>query len=151
MPIVFPSAIDPVGAGVVASLARPGGNVTGLSTLSPALAGKRLELLKQAFPALQGGLAGATRRVPWSERRIDALRSGRPSERAQPRHAQCGEPRPSPRESALVPSSRWSPACPSTSRRGPSASTAGRRVMAHARARRRAGPGAVPLPTPASA
>src|SRR5437016_2252925 len=95
--------------------------------------------------------AGVTRRVPWSERRIDGPRSGRPSEYALPRHAQCGEPCPSARESALVPSARSLPACPSTSGRGPSASTAGRRVMAHARARRRAGPGAAPLPTPASA
>ena len=83
--------------------------------------------------------AGVTRRVPLSERRKDALRSGRPSEHAQPGHAQCGEPRPSPRESALVPSSRWSPACPSTLGRGPSASTAARRARAHARARRELG------------
>src|SRR5439155_16861446 len=78
--------------------------------------------------------AGVTRRVPWSERRIGGPRSGRPSEYALPRHAQCGEPCPSARESALVPSARSLPACPSTSGRGPSASTAGRRVMAHARA-----------------
>jgi putative ABC transport system substrate-binding protein len=42
IPIVFPTAIDPVGAGLVASLARPGGNLTGLSQMSPELAGKRL-------------------------------------------------------------------------------------------------------------
>jgi putative ABC transport system substrate-binding protein len=41
---------DLVGAGLVASLARPGGNVTGLSGLGPELSGKRLELLKEAFP-----------------------------------------------------------------------------------------------------
>ena len=41
---------DPVGAGIVASLARPGANVTGLSLLSPELDGKRLELLKETFP-----------------------------------------------------------------------------------------------------
>ena len=48
VPIVFVSAIDPVTDGLVASLARPGGNVTGLSALSTELVGKRLEQLKQA-------------------------------------------------------------------------------------------------------
>ena len=40
---------DPVGDGIVASLARPGGNITGLSTLAPEISGKRLELLKESF------------------------------------------------------------------------------------------------------
>jgi len=52
IPIVFPTAIDPVGAGLVASLARPGGNLTGLSTLAPELSGKRLELLKEVVPGM---------------------------------------------------------------------------------------------------
>jgi putative ABC transport system substrate-binding protein len=52
IPIVFASAIDPVTDGLVASLARPGGNVTGLSALSPELVGKRLELLKRAVPGV---------------------------------------------------------------------------------------------------
>jgi putative ABC transport system substrate-binding protein len=43
---------DPVGNGFVASLARPGGNITGLATLSPELSGKRLELLKEILPKL---------------------------------------------------------------------------------------------------
>ena len=50
IPIVFAVIDDPVGSGFVASLARPGGNVTGLSTLAPELDGKRLELLKEAVP-----------------------------------------------------------------------------------------------------
>ncbi len=50
MPIVFGVASDPVGDGLVSSLARPGGNITGLSLMSPDLDGKRLELLKEAFP-----------------------------------------------------------------------------------------------------
>jgi putative ABC transport system substrate-binding protein len=52
IPIVMTISTDPVGAGFVASLARPGGNVTGLSTLSPELSGKRLELLREAVPGL---------------------------------------------------------------------------------------------------
>jgi len=50
IPIVFPVAVDPVTSGLVTSLARPGGNVTGLSALIPELVGKCLELLTQAVP-----------------------------------------------------------------------------------------------------
>src|SRR5438128_9270487 len=50
IPIVIASSGDPVGAGLVASLARPGGNITGLSSFGPELAGKRLELIKEAAP-----------------------------------------------------------------------------------------------------
>ena len=50
IPIVFGAINDPVAAGLVASLARPGGNITGLTNLSPDLEGKRLELLKETFP-----------------------------------------------------------------------------------------------------
>jgi putative ABC transport system substrate-binding protein len=52
IPIVMASSGDPVEAGLVASLARPGGNVTGLASYGPELAGKRLELLKEAAPAV---------------------------------------------------------------------------------------------------
>src|SRR5262247_2354626 len=51
-PIVMGFDDDPVGSGLVASLARPGGNITGLSTLSPDLSGKQLELLKEIIPNL---------------------------------------------------------------------------------------------------
>jgi putative ABC transport system substrate-binding protein len=50
IPIVMAYTADPVGAGLVASLGRPGGNVTGVTTLAPALSAKRLEILKEAFP-----------------------------------------------------------------------------------------------------
>jgi len=50
IPIVMATSGDPVGAGLVASLARPGGNVTGLSAVAPDLTGKRLQLLKEAVP-----------------------------------------------------------------------------------------------------
>jgi putative tryptophan/tyrosine transport system substrate-binding protein len=52
IPIVMASNADPVVMGMVGSLARPGGNVTGLSQISSELAGKRLELLKQIVPNL---------------------------------------------------------------------------------------------------
>jgi ABC-type uncharacterized transport system substrate-binding protein len=52
IPIVFTATADPVGSGLVISLARPGGNVTGLSTLVAELVGKRLELLTQAVPGV---------------------------------------------------------------------------------------------------
>ena len=53
IPIVFASAAAPVGSGLVASLARPGGNVTGLANLSPELYAKRLEFLAQVVPGLR--------------------------------------------------------------------------------------------------
>jgi putative ABC transport system substrate-binding protein len=52
IPIVMVNGTDPVGTGFVASLARPGGNVTGLSTISPELSGKRLQLLREVIPGL---------------------------------------------------------------------------------------------------
>jgi len=52
IPIVMGQDPDPVGSGFVASLARPGGNITGLSTLAPELSGKQLELLKEIVPKL---------------------------------------------------------------------------------------------------
>src|SRR6516165_10487919 len=52
IPIVFPTAFDPVGAGLADSLARPGGNVTGLGLLIPEVSAKGLALLKEGVPAL---------------------------------------------------------------------------------------------------
>jgi putative ABC transport system substrate-binding protein len=52
IPIVMAQDIDPVGSGFVASLARPGGNITGLSSLVPEISGKQLELLKETVPKL---------------------------------------------------------------------------------------------------
>ena len=52
IPIVVMGAGDPVATGLVASFARPGGNITGVSALETELSGKRLELLKEAFPKL---------------------------------------------------------------------------------------------------
>jgi putative ABC transport system substrate-binding protein len=50
IPIVMATSGDPVGAGLIASLARPGGNVTGLTSVAPDLSARRLQLLKQAVP-----------------------------------------------------------------------------------------------------
>jgi putative ABC transport system substrate-binding protein len=61
IPIVMLAAGDPVGSGIVSSLARPGGNITGMSTNSPELAGKRLELLKAMLPGI------VTVAVLWNE------------------------------------------------------------------------------------
>jgi ABC-type uncharacterized transport system substrate-binding protein len=71
VPIVFATATDPVRDGFVSSLARPGGNLTGLSLLAPELNGKRIELLKEAFPKLTK--VGFVRRVSSasSERSIE--------------------------------------------------------------------------------
>jgi putative ABC transport system substrate-binding protein len=52
IPIVMSMAVDPVGAGLVASLARPGGNITGLSAMGTDLSGKRVELFKEAIPKI---------------------------------------------------------------------------------------------------
>jgi putative ABC transport system substrate-binding protein len=53
IPIVFALSADPLGSGLVASLAQPGGNVTGLSAQSPDLAGKRVEILRELLPSLR--------------------------------------------------------------------------------------------------
>jgi putative ABC transport system substrate-binding protein len=64
IPIVSAVMGDPVGTGLVASLARPGGNVTGLSVLTPDLAGKRLELLREVVPGLAGSPSWAISVIP---------------------------------------------------------------------------------------
>jgi len=53
IPIVMANVTDPVGTGLVSSLARPGGNITGLSTMGADLSGKRLELIKEVVPRLR--------------------------------------------------------------------------------------------------
>ena len=79
IPIVFPTAIDPVGAGVVASLARPGGNITGLTTQAPDLVAKRLQLFREAIPRLSRiavlwNAANPANVQPWREAQ-DAARA----------------------------------------------------------------------------
>ena len=79
IPIVMPTAGDPVGAGLVATLARPGGNVTGLSALASELNTKRLEILKDAIPKLSrvglllGSVSGIAMDIQLKELRPAAL------------------------------------------------------------------------------
>jgi ABC-type uncharacterized transport system substrate-binding protein len=81
IPIVATAISDPVGQGFVASLARPGGNVTGLATLFPELAAKRLALLKEALPAVSRvavlrNPANPANVVIWKEVRVAARTLG---------------------------------------------------------------------------
>jgi putative ABC transport system substrate-binding protein len=64
IPIVMTNDGDPVGDGLVASLARPGGNITGLSTFSPELSGKRLEILREVIPKFSRVAVLGTRGTP---------------------------------------------------------------------------------------
>jgi len=81
IPVVMTQDSDPVGNGYVASLARPGGNVTGLSTLAPELSGKQLELLKEIVPKLSrvavlgsSNRSGNAQSLKETEHAADALR-----------------------------------------------------------------------------
>ena len=79
IPIVMGQDGNPVGNGFVASLARPGGNITGLSNVSPEISGKRLELLKEIVPKLSRVIViGSIERTrhPASFKRDGARRSG---------------------------------------------------------------------------
>jgi ABC-type uncharacterized transport system substrate-binding protein len=81
IPIVMASAADPIGTGLVESLARPGGNITGLTSIVPELAGKRLELLKEVVPnlsrvAVLWNPQGRTSTLSWKELQLPARRLG---------------------------------------------------------------------------
>ena len=69
IPIVMAQDADPVGSGFVASLARPGGNITGLSTLAPELSGKRLEILKEIVPGLSRVAVFGSSTIPGNTRK----------------------------------------------------------------------------------
>ena len=81
IPIVMASAGDPVATGLVDSLARPGGNITGLSQMAPEMAGKRLELLKEIVPKLSRVAVlwnpqGTTSTLNWKELQLPARELG---------------------------------------------------------------------------
>ena len=80
IPIVMTNDSDPVGSGFVASLARPGGNITGLSSLAQELSGKRLEILKEIVPSLArvgifgtSSISGNARAIKETEQAAAAL------------------------------------------------------------------------------
>jgi putative ABC transport system substrate-binding protein len=79
IPIVFPIAGDPVGNNLVASLGRPGGNVTGLSIQATDLASKRLELFREIVPSLKRLAIMANAASPNSALEISELRSNAPA------------------------------------------------------------------------
>src|SRR5262245_13051434 len=73
IPIVMAGDVDPVAQGSVTSIARPGGNVTGLSTLAPEISGKRLELLKEIIPKLSRVGVLGTSTGPSTERLLQEV------------------------------------------------------------------------------
>ena len=73
IPIVFATVADPLDSGLVASLARPGGNVTGLSLTSPELASKRLEFLREVTPGLRRLAIMANAHYPPAMRELDEV------------------------------------------------------------------------------
>jgi putative ABC transport system substrate-binding protein len=73
IPIVMMQDRDPVGTGFVASLARPGGNITGLSTLRPEISGKHVELLKETIPTLSRVAVIGTSTVPGTAQMLKAM------------------------------------------------------------------------------
>ena len=79
IPIVMVALGDPVGTGIVDSLARPGGNITGMSQMTSDLAPKRLELLKEAAPGISRVLALAYLVDPISPLQVQALKKAAPS------------------------------------------------------------------------
>jgi putative ABC transport system substrate-binding protein len=81
IPIVMTVTGDAIGAGLVSSLARPGGNITGLTTMVPDLEGKRLEILKEALPKLATlvvllNTANPYTAIPWEQTQISAKALG---------------------------------------------------------------------------
>jgi putative ABC transport system substrate-binding protein len=85
IPIVMPIGADPVGVGFVASLARPGGNITGLSAYAPELNGKRLELLKEAVPKLAGVALLMSPNIPGNARDLEETQAAARSLRVRTR------------------------------------------------------------------
>jgi putative tryptophan/tyrosine transport system substrate-binding protein len=75
IPVVFANVIDPVGAGFVESLARPGGNITGFTLFDYALSGKWLELLKQVAPSVSRAAVARDAALPTSAGQLGALQS----------------------------------------------------------------------------
>src|SRR5215472_2322576 len=90
IPIVFPIASDPVGDGLVASLARPGGNLTGLSNQQPDLAGKRLEILREIVPGLSRLAVLANGHSPTAMLNVGEVQGRLPSSASKSTHLISG-------------------------------------------------------------
>src|SRR5262249_2651218 len=93
IPIVFAAAGDPVDTGLVASLARPGGNVTGLSIQQTDLAGKRLEMLREILPGLRTLAILADIGSPNSVLEMREAQAARARSASMWSHQKCGKPR----------------------------------------------------------
>ena len=83
IPVIFFSVTDPVEAGLVDSLAKPGANITGFSTIEAVLAGKRLDLLKQTIPKLSRVA------VLWNPHNLSYLRSNGNKPKSQRKNWVC--------------------------------------------------------------
>jgi putative ABC transport system substrate-binding protein len=83
IPIVVAIVADPVGSGLVASLARPGGNVTGISMMLAELGDKRLQLLKEAIPGVTRVAVLWNPATPWHAKVVDGLKATAPSLRIE--------------------------------------------------------------------
>ena len=92
IPIVMALAADPVGSGLVRSLARPGGNITGLSMMLPELAAKRLELLKELVPRAARVAVLANPDTPWHRVSLTKIRGAARALRVQPQFVEARAP-----------------------------------------------------------
>jgi putative ABC transport system substrate-binding protein len=79
IPIVMAAVADPLGSGLVADLARPGGNITGFSLMSPELLTKRLQLLKETIPGLMRVAVLWNPNTPWQPNTAERLKAVAPS------------------------------------------------------------------------
>ena len=93
IPIVMGFDNDPVGSGFVASLARPGGNITGLSGLSPEVSGKRLELLKEISPKLVRIAVVGTSTEPGNNQILKSTQEAAKALGMQPQYLDVKEPK----------------------------------------------------------
>ena len=93
IPIVMTWDYDPVGNGFVASLARPGGNITGLSILAPEISGKQLELLKEIVPKLSRVAVLGTSTVPGNAEALKATELAAQAHKVQLQYLEIRDPK----------------------------------------------------------
>jgi len=93
IPIVMAQDPDPVGSGFVASLARPGGNITGLATLTPELSGKRLELMKEIVPRLSRAAVLGTSTRPGNAQELKEVELAAGAFKVQLQHLDVLDPK----------------------------------------------------------